>query len=543
MNHSLDLKLDTGAKCNVLSKSVITNLDSSIQLKRTNTRLVSYTGNVLGVEGTVILPVHYKDKQYSLEFCVVNKPVQAILGLRACEEMKLIQRIEEMSETSVKAECEFFNVYEDVFSTSSVGCLPVTHHIEIDRNVKPVVHAPRKVPAALRPKIQEELNRMEKLDVITPVTTPTEWVSSLVTVVKPNKIRLCIDPKDLNKAVKREYYPMKTVEDVLTRLPGAKVFSTLDATSGFWQIPLDEESSLLTCFNTPFGQYLFKRLPFGIKSAPEIYQRVMEELFDDIELCEVIADDLMVWGRDNEEHDQRLRKVLDRAREVQLKLNKKKCKIRVKEVSYIGHMFTDEGVKPDKEKVQAILMMPEPSTKQELQRFIGMIQYLAKFIPDLSEKAAPLRSLLKKNAAWQWNDEHQRAYQLLKEECSKQPTLCYYDVSKPVKISADSSKCGLGAVCEQDGHPVADASRALSEAQQRYAQIEKCNIVFACEKFHQFIYGKHVEVETDHKPLVNIFKETLNDCPMRLQGCFSVYSSTIWKLSTGKALNYTWQIL
>ncbi len=539
MNHSLDLKLDTGAKCNVLSKSVITNLDSSIQLKRTNTRLVSYTGNVLGVEGIVILPVHYKDKQYSLEFCVVNKPVQAILGLRACEEMKLIQRIEEMSETSVKAECKFFNVYEDVFSTSSVGCLPVTHHIEIDRNVKPVVHAPRKVPAALRPKIQEELNRMEKLDVITPVTTPTEWVSSLVTVVKPNKIRLCIDPKDLNKAVKREYYPMKTVEDVLTRLPGAKVFSTLDATSGFWQIPLDEESSLLTCFNTPFGQYLFKRLPFGIKSAPEIYQRVMEELFDDIELCEVIADDLMVWGRDNEEHDQRLRKVLDRAREVQLKLNKKKCKIRVKEVSYIGHIFTDEGVKPDKEKVQAILMMPEPSTKQELQRFIGMIQYLAKFIPDLSEKAAPLRSLLKKNAAWQWNDEHQRAYQLLKEECSKQPTLCYYDVSKPVKISADSSKCGLGAVCEQDGHPVADASRALSEAQQRYAQIEKCNIVFACEKFHQFIYGKHVEVETDHKPLVNIFKETLNDCPMRLQGCFSVYSSTIWKLSTGKALNYT----
>ena len=157
--------------------------------------------------------MHYKDKQYSLEFCVVNKPVQAILGLRACEEMKLIQRIEEMSEISVKAECKFFNVYEDVFSTSSVGCPPVTHHIEIDRNVKPVVHAPRKVPAALRPKVQEELNRMEKLDVI----TPTEWVSSLVTVVKPNKIRLCIDPKDLNKAVKREYYPIKTVEDVLSK--------------------------------------------------------------------------------------------------------------------------------------------------------------------------------------------------------------------------------------------------------------------------------------------------------------------------------------
>ena len=161
-------------------------------------------------------------------------------------------------------------------------------------------------------------------------------------------------------------------------------------------------------------------------------------------------------------------------------------------MSYIGHTFTSERIEPDKEKVQAILLMPEPSTKQELQRFIGMIQYLGKFIPDLSEKSAPLQSLLKKNMAWQWNAEHQRAYELLKKDCSKQPTLLFYDMSKPVKISADSSKSGLGAVSEQDGHPVAYASRALSDTQQQYAQIEKelLAIVFACEKFHQFIYGK-----------------------------------------------------
>ena len=216
----------------------------------------------------------------------------------------------------------------------------------------------------------------------------------------------------------------------------------------------------------------------------------------------MIADDLMVWGRNNEEHDQRLKKVLDRAREVQLKLNQKKCKIRVTEVSYIGHTFTSNGVKPDQRKVQAILMMPEPKMKQDLQRFIGMIQYLAKFMQNLSEKAAPLRSLMKKDVAWQWNEEHRKSYQILKEDCSRQPTLRYYDVSKPVKISCDSSKCGLGAVLEQDGHPVAYASRALTDSQQRYAQIEKelLAIVFACDKFNQFIYGKTVQVETDHKP-------------------------------------------
>ena len=384
-----------------------------------------------------------------------------------------------MSKT-LKSECDIFVAYKDVFSTNSIGCLPITYHIEIEKNVRPVIHAPRQVPAALHPKIQEELDRMEKLGVVEPTTIPSEWVLSLLMVVKPNKIRLCIDPKDLNEDVKREYYPMKTIEDVLTRLPDAKIFSTLDATSGLWQIPLDEESSIFTCFNTPFGRYRFKRLPFGIRSAPEVYQQVMEELFGAIEGCEVIADDLMVWGRNDEEHDQRLKKVLDRTREVQLKLNQKKCKIRVMEVPYIGHTFTS-GVKPDRRKVQAILMMPEPKTKQDLKRFIGRIQYLGKFMPNLSEKAAPLRSLMKKDAVWQWNDEHRKAYQMLKEDCPKQPKLrCY-------------------------------ALRALTEAQQRYVQIEKelLAIVFACDKFNL--------VETDHKPLVSIFKKSLNDCPMRLQ--------------------------
>jgi hypothetical protein len=160
----------------------------------------------------------------------------------------------------------------------------------------------------------------------------------------------------------------------------------------------------------------------------------MEELFNDIEGCDVIVDDLIVWGRNDEEHDQRLIDVLERerVREVQLKLNKKKCKIRVEEVPYIGHILTSKGLKPDDEKVKAILQMPEPATKQDLQRFMGLIQYLSKFIPKLSEKAASLRLLMKMNATWSWNRGHQVAFQELKEECSKQPTLRYYDVSKPV---------------------------------------------------------------------------------------------------------------
>jgi hypothetical protein len=176
-NKPLKFKLDTGAKCNVFSKSQIESLGLTIQLKPTNTRLISYSGNAIDVEGTIILRVFYRGMQYLLQFYVINYPVQAILGLKACEELKVIRRVEEISKTA-NAE---FEAYEYVFSTGGIRCLPVTHHIEIDKNVEPVVHAPGQVPAALRPKIQAELDRMEKLGVISPVTTPTEWVSSLVT--------------------------------------------------------------------------------------------------------------------------------------------------------------------------------------------------------------------------------------------------------------------------------------------------------------------------------------------------------------------------
>ena len=179
-----------------------------------------------------------------MQFYVLGQPAtQAILGLKSCEQLNLIYRVEEMCKRQSTEE-GIFDKYEDLYSTASIGCLPITHHLETNEKVKPVVHAPRYVPAALRPKIKAELDRMEQMEVISPVTKPIDWVSSLVTIVKPGKIRLCIDPKNLNEAVKREHYPLKTIESVLTRLPEAKICSTLDTASGFWQIhvPLDQES-------------------------------------------------------------------------------------------------------------------------------------------------------------------------------------------------------------------------------------------------------------------------------------------------------------
>ena len=168
---------------------------------------------------------------------------------------------------------------------------------------------------------------MEKAGVIVRQKEPTDPVSSVVAVVKPNKISICIGPRDLNEAIKREHFPMMTIEEVVANMLHAKVFSVLDATSGYWKMKLDETSSKLCTFNTLFGRYRFSRLPFGIKSAPEVFQNCMS--------------DLLIWGKDDDKHDARLKQVLDRAREVNLKFNAKKCRIRQEDVPYVGHVMSE----------------------------------------------------------------------------------------------------------------------------------------------------------------------------------------------------------
>ena len=223
---------------------------------------------------------------------------------------------------------------------------------------------------------------------------------------------------------------MKTIEEVAAELNGAKVFSTIDASSGFWQVELDAESSKLVTFNSPFGRYKFVRLPFGINSASEVFQRRMTQALDDIEGVAVIVDDILVWRTTVEEHNRRLQNALQRARELNLKLNKERSKIQTSELSYIGHLLTRDGVKPDPQKVNAIKEINTPEDKKELQRIMAMVNYLAKFIPNLSNVTVPLRELLKKDTAWHWEEIHQKAFKEIKSRVTAEKLLQYYDVSK-----------------------------------------------------------------------------------------------------------------
>ena len=262
-------------------------------------------------------------------------------------------------------------------------------------------------------------------------------------------------------------------------------------------------------------------MPFGIHSAQEVFHKRLYELFHDFDGVETDIDDILVWGRMVEEHDEKLEKALQRARQRNLRLNPDKCKIRCTEVMYIGHPLTGDGVKPDASKLEAILEMPVPEEKHGIQRLLGMVNYVAKFAPYVSDVTAPLRELLKKDVAWHWTERHEQSFRDIKRLLTEMSPglLKYYGPKMPVKLQVDACKSGLGAVLVQDGSPIAYASRSLTETERRYAQIEKelLAVTFGCERFHQYIYAKKVLVETDHRPLISIILKPLDKALARLQ--------------------------
>jgi len=332
-----------------------------------------------------------------------------------------------------------------------------------------VIHPSRKVAASLKPRVIEKLREMEENGYFTPVQEPSKWVSSMVVSLKIDKIRICVDPKDLNKSIKREHHPMRNIDDVISDIPKGKIFSVIDAKSGFLQIELDTESSYLTTFNTPLGRYRWLRLPFGIKSAPEIYQRIMDEMLKGIDGAYAIIDDILIAGDDIAHHDAILRQVIGRATEYNLKLNYDKCLIRQQRVPYMGHILTANGLQADPRKVQAIVEMPAPQDKEGVRRFLWLVQCLVKFIPKHSQVDAPLRVLLKADTPFERNHEQEQSFKELKELCSTPPVLAYYDVNNDIEIECDASKDGPGAVLLQNGRVIAYASRALTETEKRYA--------------------------------------------------------------------------
>ncbi|RXN18696.1 Retrovirus-related Pol polyprotein from transposon 297 [Labeo rohita] len=361
---------------------------------------------------------------------------------------------------------------------------------------------------------------LEIRGVISKVSKPTPWVSSLcITEKKNGTLRVCLDPRDLNRAILRQHYNIPTLEDIWCKLAGKKLFTILDEKDGYWQIKLDEESAELCAFNTPQGRYRFHLMPFGIKSASEVFQCLNSESFGDIEGVFMEADDMIIAAATKAEHDAILKRVMNRAESLNVKFNKDKLQYMVNEVTYLGHVTTSDGVKLDESKVSAILQLFPPTDRKALQCLLGMTRYLSQYTPNKATLTAPLRLLLRKDITWQWHPEQQTAVDQLKTAITTASVLRYFDPKEPIEVQADASKDGLGATLMQKQQPIAYASRALSAAEKNYAQIEKelLAIVFALRKFHQYVYGVPIRVQSDHKPLEAIFSKPIGATPAHLQ--------------------------
>ena len=319
----------------------------------------------------------------------------------------------------------------------------------------------------------------------------------------------------INPVLDVEHYPLPNPQDLFASLTGGQKFTKLDLQQAYLQLPLEEESQKYVTVNTHRGLFQYTRLPFGITTAPSVFQKTMDTMLEGLKGVVCYVDDILVTGEDDNSHLENLQHVLERLQSAGLRLKRSKCSFLQSSIEYLGHRVDAEGLHPTTDKLRAVVEAPTPKNIQELRSFLGLLNYYSNFIANLSAILHPLNRLLSKDNPWEWTSECETAFQEAKRSLTSSTVLVHYNPDLPLKVAADASSRGLGAVLSQvmpDGmeHPVAYASRTLSSAEKKYAQVEKEDLalIFAVKKFHQYLYGRVFTLVTDHKPLLVILGPT-----------------------------------
>ena len=433
--------------------------------------------------------------------------------------VKASQARDSLPDLSLQRACrELCDEFPDLFKPE-LGCLKDFElEVKFKPDAKPVFCKPRPVPFAVRDDLAKGYEQGIANGVWKPVQfndygTPVVPHRKPATVGRPKpKLRICGDYSvGINDQLEMHRHPMPLPEELMQKLGGGYCYTKIDLADAYNQIKLAPESQRRLALSTHRGVLLQLRLPFGIKSAPGYFQEIMDNLTKDLPGVAVDLDDILVSGKDANDHLKNLRGLLSRLNENGLRCRLEKCSFAQPSVEYLGHIMSKEGIAKGP-KTDAVRKMPPPSDVSSLKSFLGSVQFYGKFIPDLATLAEPLYRLTKKTTTWQWGTEEQAAFQKLKDVLDSDQILVHFDSEKPLGLACDASDVGIGAVLFHrfpDGseRPIANVSKTLTKSQRNYSQIHKeaLAIIFGLNKFYQFLYGRRFTLVTDHKPLTSLF--------------------------------------
>lgn len=409
--------------------------------------------------------------------------------------------------------------FSDIFFTES-DSLTFSNHTKhrIPTTTDTPIHTKTyRFPQIHESEVKTQVKEMLNQGIIQPSTSP--WSSPIWVVPKKldasgkQKWRLVIDYRKLNEVTVGDSYPLPNITDILDKLGHSQYFTTLDLASGFHQLEVQPQDIPKTAFNTPYGHYEFKRMPFGLKNAPATFQRVMDSVLSGLqgERCFVYLDDIVIFASSLQEHEVKLREVFSRLRKYELKVQPDKCEFLRREVAYLGHIISSEGVKPNPDKIQAVNDFPIPKCCKDIKAFLGLTGYYRRFISNFSKITKPLTSLLKKDTPFIWGDSQQKSFEECKQLLTSPPILQYPDFTKEFILTTDASIHAIGAVLSQGpigkDLPIAYASRTLNKAESNYSTIERelLAIVWAVKHFRPYLFGRRFKIVTDHKPLTWLF--------------------------------------
>ena len=491
----LAMQLDSGSDSTIIPRNFWQHLGEP-KLRKCNRQLRQFDGTAIRTLGTFTAVIELDSKITCVDVTVA-----------ACSKNHGL-----LGTDSLQFDLDSVMLHHIEAPTSSFGKLRgFKARILLKDHARPSYFEARSVPIHLKPMVVQKLRKLIEEGVLEPVPPGgSRWASPIVVVRKPDgDLRICSDYKvGVNPKICADSYPLPSLETAFCELAGMSHFATIDLANAYNQLELDEAAREILTINTPIGLLRWTRLPYGVKTASAQFQAAMEATIGNIATNLVIyQDDVCVGARTGQELDAKVARLLSKLKEKGMRVNEKKCVLRSKDIRFLGYRISADGVRPDSRLVDKVLQTKAPTTRKELESFVGLTNYYSRYVRAYSERVEPLTALRSRQCTFKWGLEQQRAFDDLKKALAAYPVIQIFDPAKHTTVTTDASENAVSAILSQDDHPILYLSRRLTKAERNYSNIEReaLAVVWATQRARHFLLGSHFSLNTDHQPLEFIF--------------------------------------